>query len=376
LINRNTTPISTIVLSNILFVPGLSTNFLSIPLLEDCSISAYIYNSVLELIRNKEVLAVATREDNIYKLELRTQNKTILAVDDNNVFSLLYRRFGYAGEYYFLHLYKAVAGLEKKVPKNPSYNKLYNLYITAKQACIIYREPVPKATEILFRVFIDIWGPYYIADIQGNTYFLGTSNDHSRYKFIRISTGRSSLYNEFLQLKAQIKLQTGRKIKRVYIDNTGEFIKLGVELRDYSITSEYTSPYSPNKNRVSEYLNRILITIAKSILFDTKLPESFWGPAVEAVYYLHNRLPIGIKGKTPFELFYSKKPDISNLRVFGYLVYTINPLEIYSKLDPNSTKTIFIGYTETRNQYKLYNPVKNKIFRSSNIIFYKKKHLE
>jgi hypothetical protein len=328
------------------------------------------------LIRNKEVLAIATREDNIYKLELRTQNKTVLAVDNDNIFSLLYRYFGHAGKYHFLYLYKAVAGLEKKVPKNPFYNKLYNLYITAKQVCIIYREPVPKATEILFRVFIDIWSFYYIADIQGNTYFLGASNNYSRYKFIRISTGRSSLYNKFLQLKAQIELQTGRKIKRVYIDNAKEFIKLGIELRDYSIISEYTSPYSPDKNRVLEYFNRILITIAKSILFDTKLPELFWGPAVEAVYYLYNQLPIGIKGKTPFKLFYSKKPDISNLRVFRYLAYIINPLEIYSKLDPNSTKTIFIGYTETRNQYKLYNPVKNRIFRSSNIIFYKKKCLE
>jgi hypothetical protein len=35
-----------------------------------------------------------------------------------------------------------------------------------------------------------------------------------------------------MQLKAQIELQTGRKVKRVRMDNAGDFITLGVELRD------------------------------------------------------------------------------------------------------------------------------------------------
>jgi hypothetical protein len=63
--------------------------------------------------------------------------------------------------------------------------------------------------------------------------------------------------------------------------------------------------------------------MAKSMLFDSKLPEMFWSPAVKTACYLRNQLPIAINGKTPFELFHRKKPDISNLKVVWMLAQSL-----------------------------------------------------
>ena len=59
--------------------------------------------------------------------------------------------------------------------------------------------------------------------------------------------------------------------------------------------------------------------VARCLLKQANLPNSFWVRAVDVAFYLTNRclscsLP---PNKTPFELFYGRKPDLSNLKVFG-----------------------------------------------------------
>jgi hypothetical protein len=45
------------------------------------------------------------------------------------------------------------------------------------------------------------------------------------------------------------------------------------------------------------------------------------------------------------EKFTSKKPDVSHLRMFGYIAYVHVLDEKRSKLDPKAVKCIFIGYS-------------------------------
>ena len=52
----------------------------------------------------------------------------------------------------------------------------------------------------------------------------------------------------------------------------------------------------------------------------------------------------------PFEIIHGRKPDVSNLRVFGCRVYIRPPGRRPSKLDLHVTKGIFLGYTATFKQ--------------------------
>ena len=58
--------------------------------------------------------------------------------------------------------------------------------------------------------------------------------------------------------------------------------------------------------------------------------------------------------KTPEEAFKGKKPDISQLRIFGCLVYFHVPHEKISKLDTSGRKGTFVGYSETSKHYRIY----------------------
>ena len=106
------------------------------------------------------------------------------------------------------------------------------------------------------------------------------------------------------------------------------------------------------------------------MLLHANLPLSFWAEAVSCATYLRNRSPTSsLAGKTPYEQWTGKKPDLSNLRVFGCISYVHIPSELRKKLDSKSDKCVFMGYPEGTKGYKLYNLKTNKFLRSRSITF-------
>ena len=104
--------------------------------------------------------------------------------------------------------------------------------------------------------------------------------------------------------------------------NSHEFAQF---CKDRGISHEFTCPYTPEQNGVSERLNCTLIETARSMIYHAKVPLKFWAEAVNTAVYLHNRSPTSeLKDKTPFECWLGEKPDASNLRVFGciYALFT------------------------------------------------------
>ena len=107
-------------------------------------------------------------------------------------------------------------------------------------------------------------------------------------------------------------------------------------------------------------MNRTIIEKTRALLFQAKLPKTYWGEAVKAAEYLYNRTPhLALKNRTLFELKYGQKPDISNIRVWGSICYRKMPEKQLKKLDPRAKPYILVGYGS--NQYKLLDPNTKKI---------------
>ena len=83
--------------------------------------------------------------------------------------------------------------------------------------------------------------------------------------------------------------------------------------------------------------------------------------------YLRNRNPTKtVKGMTPYE---GEKPLVDHLRVFGCQAYAQIPRDERKKLHSKSRKCILLGYgTETKG-YRLYDPHRQKVFFSRDVIF-------
>ena len=82
-----------------------------------------------------------------------------------------------------------------------------------------------------------------------------------------------------------------------------------------------------------------------------------WAEACKTVVYVQNRFPHRVLGmSTPEEAFSGKKPDISHLNIFGSPVYIHVTKDARKKLEPTAEVGIFVGYTETPHNYRVYLP--------------------
>ena len=70
-------------------------------------------------------------------------------------------------------------------------------------------------------------------------------------------------------------------------------------------------------------------------------------------------------------MFYGRKPDLSNLKVFGCSAFRFLEVGV-KKLDSKAVKEIFVGYGRTHDSYYLYNPITSKISQSRNVSFNEK----
>ena len=134
------------------------------------------------------------------------------------------------------------------------------------------------------------------------------------------------------------------------------------------IKREMTAPYSPHQNGDAERRWQTVGDLARCLLKQANLPNSFWVRAVDVAFYLTNRclscsLP---PNKTPFQLFYGCEPDLSNLKVFGCSAFQFFEVGV-KKLDSKAVKEIFVGYGCTHDSYYVYNPITGKISHSRNV---------
>ena len=103
------------------------------------------------------------------------------------------------------------------------------------------------------------------------------------------------------------------------------------------------------------------------------LPLSFWGYALETTAFTLNRAPSKSIETTPYELWFSKKPKMSFLKVWGCDTYVkrLQP----DKLEPKSEKCIFVGYPKETIGYTFYHRFEGKIFVAKNGTFLEKEFL-
>lgn len=205
----------------------------------------------------------------------------------------------------------------------------------------------------------DLCGPMSEPSWMGARYFLTFTDDYSRKSFVYLLKEKTQVFNTFVQFKTLVENQTGLKIKRIRTDNGREYCHKTFDnfLSKYGIIHETTIPYTPEQNGVSERLNRTLVEKARTMLKDSGLQKRYWGEAINTAVYLKNRSPtMAVEGATPEEIWSKKKVNLSNLRVFGCEAYVHIPDIRRKKFDSKSKRYIMIGYCEESKGYRLADP--------------------
>ena len=93
-----------------------------------------------------------------------------------------------------------------------------------------------------------------------------------------------------------------------------------------------------------ERRNQTVVRMAGSMMKAKKMPAEFWGEAVTTTVFILNHVPTkALKGKTPFEAWHGRKPNVSFLRTFGYVGHVKNAKPHLGKLVDRSTPMVLLG---------------------------------
>jgi hypothetical protein len=125
------------------------------------------------------------------------------------------------------------------------------------------------------------------------------------------------------------------------------------------IKHEKSAPYSPHQNGTAERGWRTLFEMSRCLLLNAKLPKELWNYAVMTSTYIRNRCYNSRINQTPYEAFTGRKPNISNMHIFGSKCYTYE--QIKSKLDDRCKEGIFIGYDKYSPAFIVYYPDINEV---------------
>jgi len=141
--------------------------------------------------------------------------------------------------------------------------------------------------------------------------------------------------------------------------------------RENGIQRRLTITHTPEQNGMAERKNRTLLDMTRCLLFDSGLPGSFWGEAINTANYIRNRCPSKtLRGKNPYEVWTGKIPDVSHLRMFGAGAFTLDRDPTRGKLDSRSKKGILVGYSEDTNGYRIWLPDERKVDVARDVRFF------
>lgn len=208
--------------------------------------------------------------------------------------------------------------------------------------------------------------------IKGFKYWITFIDDYSRFKVVIPLKLKSGALAAFKDYKAWAENQTGRTIKGCRCDKGGEYMSNEYinYLNSLGIYKQYTVRNRPQQNGVAEHANRTLAERITAMLDEASVSRAYWVECLAALVHVHNRCESSAVEKTPYEMLFKQKPDVSHLKVWGCLAYVhVQKDKRASNLSSHMEKCIFIGYPEGYKGWQFYNPKTKKVVISERADF-------
>ena len=125
---------------------------------------------------------------------------------------------------------------------------------------------------------------------------------------------------------------------------------------EFGIKHQFSAKYTPQSNGLVERKNRILIDMARSMLSEYNVSQSFWAEVINMACYCSNGLYChSLKEKTPYELLNDRKPNIAYFWVFSCKCYILKKGTRLGKFDKKCDEWFLLGYSTTSKVYRVWN---------------------
>ncbi|UYV69020.1 FHDC1 [Cordylochernes scorpioides] len=359
-------------LNEVIFVPELSKNLLSVTSIVNNGGEVNFKGDKVTILKDgKKVLEGDQLENGLYAVNIEQhfskQNDSNLTLPSENKTQEWHRKLGHIGMQNLRKLESLVDGMElNKLEKQE--NDVCEICIMAKQTRKSFGNERSRATRPLEIVHTDLCGPIEPLTHDNKKYIMTFLDDYTHFCYVYLLSNKYEAKEYIKEYVNEVERFLNAKVSKLRCDNGGEYANTQVKewCKMKGIILDFTVPYTPQLNGKAERLNRTLIEKTRALLLDSKLNKEMWGEATRVAAYLINRSPSNTVQTTPAQMWFGRKPNLSNVKLFGSEVY-VKKLGNLKKLDSKSEKYSLIGYSG--NGYRLWDMQKRRIIIARDVVF-------
>lgn len=365
-----------VLIKDVYYISSLKTTLISSKELTNKGWTILFKDNIAELSNIKFKLNIKAKWNyNAYYLDAIINydllEPVIYKISKTSKLDLIHKRLNHLNKDYLIKSLNSSKGLIRDKDKEFYKEDLSNCdsCYEGKFTKIGSKEPFTSTSNLIY-LDIDIAGPFRTSGLKGERYFLAITDRGTRTIWVYPIKFKSDALDILISFYKIIETQFNTKIKALRLDNAKEFksSKWDLFCKNKGIICEYTSPYSPSQNGISERLNRFLIERLIAISKEKNIPLKLWPYLLQAIAHIKNRTYNPIINKTPYEALIGTKPNIDYIRILGSLAYTLIPKEKrLGKLESKANKGILVGF-ESSNNFLVYIPSLNKVISTKDIL--------
>jgi transposase InsO family protein len=134
---------------------------------------------------------------------------------------------------------------------------------------------IMTTTRLLEMLQMNLFSPVAYISIDGNKYGLVIVDDYSRFTWVFFLQDKSETQEVLKKFLRREQNKFDAKVKKIRSDNSTEFKNTQVKdfLDEEGINHEFSTPYTPQLNRVTKRKNRTLIEMATTMLDEYKTSD-------------------------------------------------------------------------------------------------------
>lgn len=354
-------------LEDVLYVPGLNFNLLSLSQImdrghtEECNKDV----SVIKAKESQAILSMAQRDGNLYKVMFRqpTQNTSLIATSIVTWHErLAHQNLKYVRDILNRNNIKFI---------DDWGNRVCDGCVLGKQQRVSHPENVKVADQPLDLVHVDL-GEMNERSIGGAKYFLMFKDDYSHFRTVYYLKSKDQAADKLRIYLKEVENQFGRNVKVLRSDHGKEIDNSTTRkiLEELGVRHTFSNVHTPEQNGRIEREMRTIVESARSAMHARNLKDILWAEAVNyAVFTINQTGTSTVAGKSPADLWYGRRIDINKLRIFGCDCWVLNTSQTRKKLDRKSRKGIFVGYDLQSSSYRVYIPGEREVICSENVTF-------
>ena len=117
------------------------------------------------------------------------------------------------------------------------------------------------------------------------------ADDFSRSTWTQLLTCKSNTLQTIKTFVSLVENQFQTNVKTTRTDNGSESLNTEtiVYVQDTGIIYQKTGPYTPQQNGVVERKYKHILEVARALLYQSKLPNKYWGECILTATYLINK---------------------------------------------------------------------------------------